>query len=160
MPSGQLIIYDVVNLDSLINNKYKYLSTFSMAVTPDGFVWMGTNEGIVRINPDSLPSTILTNVESALPKNSVHEVSCHPNPFNSTTTIKFKIGKPGNVEINIYSVTGQHVKNVLSENLAAGTHLAKWGGTNRSGSVVSSGIYIVSVENRDSFSVGSVTFLK
>ena len=158
--NGQWIIFDVNDVDILIHNTYNYLGTSSMAVTRDGYVWLGTNEGIVRINPDSLKSTILTNVDTALPMNFTHEVCCYPNPFNSTTTIKFKLGRQGYVEVNIYSVTGQHVKKVLSENLEAGIHLARWNGTNRSGRVVSSGIYIASIKIRDKISVGSVTFVK
>jgi len=48
----------------------------------------------------------------------------YPNPFNPVTTIPFEVPVSGKVTLDIYSVTGQRVGNVLYGTLPAGSHQA------------------------------------
>lgn len=45
----------------------------------------------------------------------VGEVTLAPNPMTSTSTIKYKINTKTNVNIDLYDITGKHVKQVLNE---------------------------------------------
>ncbi len=65
----------------------------------------------------------------------------YPNPFNPTTTISFSIPKESNVEISIYNIKGQKVKEIVSDQLASGEHSVVWDGRDENGKPVSSGIY-------------------
>ncbi|MHB2155488.1 FlgD immunoglobulin-like domain containing protein [Calditrichota bacterium GD2] len=65
-----------------------------------------------------------------------------PNPFNNSTTIRFDLPRAGRVKIEIFNALGQKVRTLLSNRLASGSYQVKWDGTDASGMVVSSGMYI------------------
>ncbi|MDD3559547.1 MAG: T9SS type A sorting domain-containing protein, partial [Melioribacteraceae bacterium] len=46
----------------------------------------------------------------------------YPNPFNPSTTIEFGLPKASNVEIVIYNLTGEKVKEVVNDNLREGMY--------------------------------------
>lgn len=72
-----------------------------------------------------------------------------PNPFNSSTTIRYTLAISGTVEINIYDVTGRFIRNLVSGFSAQGSHSVVWDGKNASGSDVSSGIYFYQLRAAD-----------
>ena len=47
----------------------------------------------------------------------------YPNPFNPVTKIEFDLPEAGNVELTLYDVTGQMVKNMLGRQLSAGHYM-------------------------------------
>jgi hypothetical protein len=72
----------------------------------------------------------------------------YPNPFNPKTTIQFKVasadadGSPVPVKLEVFNILGQSVKTLVDERRAPGTYTLEWDGTDRSGSRVSSGVYL------------------
>ncbi|MCC5927102.1 MAG: T9SS type A sorting domain-containing protein [Bacteroidetes bacterium] len=46
----------------------------------------------------------------------------YPNPFNPTTQIRFSLPMESAVELDVYTVTGRHVANLVNEVRPAGTH--------------------------------------
>ncbi len=64
-----------------------------------------------------------------------------PNPFNPATDIKFSLPRDAGVQLNLYDVSGRLVRSLVSENLAAGNHEARWNGKDDSGHGVASGTY-------------------
>jgi len=66
----------------------------------------------------------------------------YPNPFNPTTTISFSIIEDSNIELSIYNIKGQKVKQLVSDQLSAGQHSVVWDGDDESGKLVSSGVYL------------------
>ncbi|MHB2153833.1 S8 family serine peptidase [Calditrichota bacterium GD2] len=67
--------------------------------------------------------------------------SNYPNPFNPRTTIRFALPEDGNVQLNIYSVSGQKVRTLLDGQVSKGYHQIVWDGKNESGHAVSGGLY-------------------
>jgi hypothetical protein len=67
----------------------------------------------------------------------------YPNPFNPVTNIALSIPKDSRVNVQIYNIKGQIIKNLLDNNLKAGSHTLKWDGTDDSGKTVTSGVYLV-----------------
>lgn len=61
----------------------------------------------------------------------------YPNPFNPTTNIRFDLIENSNVEINVYSVTGEMVAQLVNRQFAAGYHYINFDATK-----LASGIYI------------------
>jgi len=49
----------------------------------------------------------------------------HPNPFNPTTSVGFALKTAGNVELNVYDMSGRMVKEVVNGRLSAGYHNAQ-----------------------------------
>ena len=74
-------------------------------------------------------------------------LSNYPNPFNSMTTIQFSLSLPGNVSLSIYSITGQRVIDLLKKTLPCGNYKIKWNGKDKLGNNISSGIYILQLNN-------------
>ncbi len=67
----------------------------------------------------------------------------YPNPFNTTTILRFDVSISSKVDITIYNSLGQKIKNVLSQNLSSGSYEALWNGLADNGNEVSSGMYFV-----------------
>jgi len=60
----------------------------------------------------------------------------YPNPFNPTTKIKFDIPSSGNVQINIYDISGRLVSALVNKTMKAGKYEAEFDARN-----LSSGVY-------------------
>ena len=65
----------------------------------------------------------------------------YPNPFNPTTTISFSLQNNAKVNLSIYNIKGQKVKQLVKEQLSAGQRSINWNGDDESGKDISSGIY-------------------
>ncbi len=65
----------------------------------------------------------------------------HPNPFNPVTTISFSLAADSQVRLEVYSVRGQRIRSLVSENRSAGSHKVVWDGRDNSGRPMSSGSY-------------------
>jgi hypothetical protein len=50
----------------------------------------------------------------------------YPNPFNPTTTISYQLPVSSNVELTIYSMAGQMVTRLVSEQQAEGRYQYEW----------------------------------
>lgn len=74
-------------------------------------------------------------------------LSLYPNPFNPQTTIAFGMEKAGNVEIAIFNIKGQKVRNLASNMKSSGKHQITWNGTDDNGRALSSGLYFVTLKS-------------
>jgi len=52
----------------------------------------------------------------------------------------------GEVEIDIYNMKGQKIRNLLSDEYPAGTHSVIWNGKNDKGNIVANGMYLYQVK--------------
>lgn len=66
----------------------------------------------------------------------------YPNPFNSTTNITVKLNKESDITLDIYSTTGEKIKNITTGRYNAGSYNFQWHGTDSAGNSAPSGIYI------------------
>ena len=67
----------------------------------------------------------------------------YPNPFNSSTTIRYTASQRGVATLGVYDLNGQLVKRLYSDSLPAGRHEIAWDGRDNSGHETASGVYIV-----------------
>jgi len=82
----------------------------------------------------------------------------YPNPFNPETWIPYKLFEPAEVELRIYSISGQLVRVLRLGQCNPGTYTDKnraicWDGKNENGEDVSSGIYFYHLTAGKSVSV-------
>ncbi|MCF7885742.1 MAG: discoidin domain-containing protein [Candidatus Marinimicrobia bacterium] len=90
----------------------------------------------------------------------------YPNPFNSSTQIKFSIPNYGRVNVTIFDAQGRKIKSLLKGKLRKGVHSLVWNGKNEEGNSLSSGIYFISIKYYDqvkkyrSLRVARSTYLK
>ena len=74
----------------------------------------------------------------------------YPNPFNPATTIPFAVpAEAGDVDLTIYNVLGQSVRQVWNGPLAAGEHRLTWDGRDAQGQSVAAGVYLVRLHQGD-----------
>ncbi len=65
-----------------------------------------------------------------------------PNPFNPTTRIDFELEKAGNVDLNVYDVSGRLVASLFSGHLGEGAHEVTWNGKTNNGTTAATGVYL------------------
>jgi len=87
-------------------------------------------------------------------------VTNFPNPFNPTTTISFDLASESNVNITVYNVKGQKVKQLMNEQLLVGQHSIEWSGKDTNNKSVSSGIYFYKISAGKSTSMKKMLLLK
>jgi subtilisin family serine protease len=108
---------------------------------PGGIRWMemgdlvSFNEAFVLAdgNVETLP------VQYALLQN-------YPNPFNPTTSIRYELPKDSYVELVIYNVQGQAVRELVNGWQKAQRYVIAWDGKNEQGNSVASGIYFYRIK--------------
>ena len=95
-----------------------------------------------------------------------------PNPFNSTTTIRFSLsGRDGRSEtggriipihtiLGIYNVLGQEVRTLLDDPHEPGYYTVSWDGKDNKGKEVSSGIYLYWIKAGDFVQAKRMLLLK
>ncbi len=86
--------------------------------------------------------------------------SNYPNPFNPETTIRFSVPSDGRVNVTIYNIKGQRVKQLLNEHVVAGRHAVMWNGTDSSGRTVSSGLYFARIEQGNKYRIHKMMLMK
>ena len=71
-----------------------------------------------------------------------YKLNNYPNPFNPETTIQFNLIADGKVQLDIYNIKGQKVKQLVNDQLSAREHSVVWDGEDSNNKRVSSGIYL------------------
>jgi len=69
-----------------------------------------------------------------------------PNPFNPVTQIKYCLTRSTYVELNIYNLKGQKIKNLVSAQQTPGDHIINWDGADSDNKQVTSGVYFYSLK--------------
>ncbi len=70
----------------------------------------------------------------------------YPNPFSSTTSIKFNLAASANIKVSVYDMGGKLVRILLDDHRERGDYLLDWDGANSGGSLLHSGIYFCTLE--------------
>jgi len=65
-----------------------------------------------------------------------------PNPFNPQTTIHFSLREDCRVDLCVYNIKGELVKQLLAQNMSSGEHSVVWNGRGKNGSTLASGVYL------------------
>jgi len=70
----------------------------------------------------------------------------YPNPFNPTTTITFSMKEDGAVQLAVYNLVGQMVRELVNENKSAGQFSIEWDGLDNNGGRAPSGLYFYTIQ--------------
>jgi len=65
-----------------------------------------------------------------------------PNPFNSTTTIKYKVSEPGLVSLKVFNAMGTEVASLVNEKKPKGDYSVEWNATG-----LADGIYLCRLQS-------------
>ena len=66
----------------------------------------------------------------------------YPNPFNSNTTIEYKIDINESVQLQIYDALGKKIRTLIDEKQRPGHYSVQWDGRTDGGVTVGSGVYM------------------
>lgn len=127
-------------------------SVLSGAAVVNGTVFWGSgysNNGLGTPNNKLFAFGVSSVKSASLEKNNITDElqnqyvleQAYPNPFNTSTQIRFRIPEAGNVTLKIYNSVGKQVKTLVDGNMNEGFHQVTWDATDNSGSKMSSGIY-------------------
>ena len=75
----------------------------------------------------------------------------YPNPFNSTTTIKYVLPQASMVRLEVFNIAGQMVRTLVADRQEAGHYAVRWDATADRGHRVSSGIYFYRLQAGSEF---------
>ncbi|MCD4697441.1 MAG: T9SS type A sorting domain-containing protein [Bacteroidales bacterium] len=112
-------------------------SNHSKVITFEDYIYISEPEFGVQILQYQGGSGINNNIISG---NSVL-ISNYPNPFNPSTTIEFSIQNDSYIELTIFNIKGQKIKNLVNNESSRGNHSIIWNGDDDFRKPVSSGIY-------------------
>lgn len=98
--------------------------------------------------PSTVPALAVTEsaAVAALPPPVAQLGPNAPNPFNSATTIAYVLEKARLVQVDIYDVAGQRIRNLVQQVQGPGAFLVAWDGTTDAGTPVTSGIYFTRLQ--------------
>ena len=119
----------------------------------------GGKRGLWEITLPQAPETAVAEAEGVVPA-AFALAQNFPNPFNPSTTIAFQLGLPSQVELSIYSVSGQRVRTLFSGSLPAGPHRQQWDGRDERGKRVASGAYLYRLSAGDFVATRQLMLLK
>ena len=111
-----------------------------------------TDNGTYHVSLDVDPEEMIPAI-TAIEQN-------YPNPFNPTTTIKYSLDQDGPIEIAVYNLKGQKVRQLINANLTAGFHEVVWDGKDSYGKQASSGIYFYRMKTSQKTFVKKMMMLK
>lgn len=103
---------------------------------------------------------LITSVEDELLVPQTFRVAVFPNPFNSTSTLRFTLPTVGKVKIAYYDILGRKIYSQEKEYNSTGTYEFKWNGKDDYGNEVSSGIYFCTIEAGKNFETLKLVLMK
>ena len=87
-------------------------------------------------------------------------LSNYPNPFNPTTSIRYKVPYYENVTMEIINIRGQIIKTLVQQLHQPGNYEIIWDGTDHKSQLVSSGIYFYRMSSPQYASTKKLIMLK
>ncbi|SDC55383.1 T9SS type A sorting domain-containing protein [Williamwhitmania taraxaci] len=139
--------------------KQNYVSTQYRTI-PDMVV---TASFLLGVNPakatGSVMHEIFTSTGIAEESNQDFQLKeCSPNPFINSTSIRYFLSKPSDVQLSIHSVSGERITLLKRENQNVGLNSIEWDGTNNQGLRVNSGIYFYRLQVGNQSKAGQLIF--
>lgn len=72
-----------------------------------------------------------------------------PNPFSPETEINYQLPESGNINLSVYTISGQLVRVLINREATAGSYTTTWDGRNHDGEKVGFGTYILRMVSGD-----------
>jgi hypothetical protein len=83
-----------------------------------------------------------------------------PNPMTNGTTVNYRIGSAGHVQLVITDVSGRTVRTLENGAMIAGPHMSRWDGRNERGQQVSAGVYFIRLHTNSGVRTQRVTIVR
>ena len=120
------------------------LTFFRVVASMDEGLWISEIDSGYSINNNYLDTK-----DTSMITKSFSISQNYPNPFNPITTLNFYLPEESIVNITIYDLMGNIVKEIVNQVETSGFKSVQWNGTNNKGLPVSAGAYIYGIETSD-----------
>ena len=137
---GCTIGIEAPDKDEGIEYLFNYQLAEGASGLANGLAIKFTTEGNgMGVNPSSTPQnfTLMQN---------------YPNPFNPSTTIQYHLNQQGTVNVSVYNLSGQKIRQLVDSNQDPGQHSINWDGKNERGVTMGSGMYFYRLNIHSAFS--------
>jgi hypothetical protein len=106
--------------------------------------YLGSSTASVWIDDITIiDNNLTTDIDEWIETNgSISALQNYPNPFTSTTTIKYKVTEPGFVSIKVYNAIGNEITTLVSEKKPIGDYSIDW-----NAAMPKNGIYFCKLQN-------------
>jgi len=114
-------------------------------------------------NPVNVNRRLISEVDGQSTAGQPHSfelLPVYPNPFNPSTTVRFRLSRHERAIVRIFDLHGRVVCRLADRQYSSGLHELSWDGRNDSGQPVSSGLYVVRVETADQSRTQKMVLLK
>ncbi len=148
---------ELVSGDSLQKRNPKMFGFFGMALV----AWERKINGHwqIQMAEQQLPKGAVQEANGTPPRNFSLQPN-YPNPFNSSTVIRYSVFRTGPVELSVWNSAGQWVTTLVPEKQKPGTYMVRWNGTSSTGETVASGVYFCRVRVRTQSHWQKMLFLR
>jgi thiol-disulfide isomerase/thioredoxin len=86
--------------------------------------------------------------------------NCVPNPFNSSTEIRYQLGRTQRVRLSVYDITGRLVRVLVDREQPSGLQRVQWDGRDEESRVASNGVYFYSLETDGAVSTKKLVLVR
>ena len=141
--------------------QFDYRQIYTSIITD----WFGLNQSVANqifsenFNRISFVNTNMSSENYIKPRR-IEIQAPYPNPFNNSITFDYKLFKDSNVEIVIFDMKGNLVKNLFSGEQISGFKSIKWNAINNKGKKVSAGEYLAQIKIGDFTQTKKMIFVK
>ena len=101
-------------------------------------------QGLVHTATYSAATAYPISNNTALDRNAIRPFG---KPNEQLVNIRFVVTSNGKVEIKVYSLNGTFVKELINGFFQTGIHWTSWDAHNMNGSLVASGVYLITTES-------------
>ncbi|MCF7911715.1 MAG: C10 family peptidase [Candidatus Cloacimonetes bacterium] len=128
----------------------------------DYIITLTVSDGTFFSDPDEVVITVaLTGSdEDEIAAGNIELLGNHPNPFNPETEIVYNVKTAADVNLSIYNLKGQMIRQLVNARVAAGEQRTIWNGLDDNNHSVSSGLYYYKVRSGRYTSTGKMVLLK
>ncbi len=128
-----------------------------------GGIVVGTND------PDQPSSVIEVNLTKSFASSVSEEGAVptifsleqnYPNPFNPETKIRYSIPQNSDVNLTVYNMLGQIVRELVNEHQIANSYETIWDGKNSSGEIMPSAVYVFQLKAGNKIETRKLLLLK
>ena len=118
--------------------------------------YVGGNQLLIN----SIKNNYLTVDNKLNPEEYSIDIKNYPNPFNSNTIIDFYITNDSKVDLKIFDIMGNLVRNLVSDRMPAGLKKINWDGTNNNRENIAAGVYFYQLIVNETLFSNKMVYLK
>jgi len=158
--SGVYYTSDAGAIWNKLNDNLDHREANLLVLSDDGEVlYLGTEGGgVYRMGEINQPTSNFS--VNRYGGNSIVLEHSFPNPFTVSSTINYTVMNTSKIQLSVYNLSGQQIKNLVNEKHAPGYYTVSWDGTNDNGNLVEDGTYILTINSGETMKSEKIVFMK